>query len=156
MLPNALSATQYSMHIISLRYCSSFDDHFPSFTWVDTTLGTLCIICIDSSQWINKNVKNNFVTECALLFGRLVTPQYVAYSSAYNVVLSRASYSIIWFCLILSVTNILSQNISAVKKRQVQVTERIQDVISPWSQEEKLYQLVCIYKTPAYKLNSFK
>ena len=46
------------------------------------------------------------------------------------------------------------QNIFAVKKgkpKKVQVAERPKDVISLWGQEEKLYQLGCIYKTSAYK-----
>ena len=37
------------------------------------------------------------------------------------------------------------------KPKKVQVTEQPKDVISLWGQEEKLYQLGCIYKTPAYK-----
>ena len=32
-----------------------------------------------------------------------------------------------------------------------QVTEQLKDVISLWDQEEKLYQLGCVYRTPAYK-----
>jgi len=50
------------------------------------------------------------------------------------------------------------KNISAVKKgepKKVQVTERTKDVISLWGQEEKLYQLSCVYRTPVYKVNSF-
>ena len=46
------------------------------------------------------------------------------------------------------------KNISTVKKgesKKVQVTERPKDVISLWDQEENLYQLGCIYRTPAYK-----
>jgi len=48
--------------------------------------------------------------------------------------------------------------ISAVKKgeaKKVQVTEWPKDVISLWGQEEKLYQLGCVYRTLAYKINSF-
>ena len=51
------------------------------------------------------------------------------------------------------------KNISAVKKgeaKKVQVTEWPKDVISLWGQEERLYQLGCIYRTPAYKVNSLK
>ena len=51
------------------------------------------------------------------------------------------------------------KNISAVKKgeaKKVQVTERPKDVISLWGQEKRLYQLGCIYRTPAYKVNSLK
>ena len=51
------------------------------------------------------------------------------------------------------------KNISAVKQgkgKKMQVTERPKDVISLWGQEEKLYQLGCVYRTPAYKVNSFK
>jgi len=40
--------------------------------------------------------------------------------------------------------------------KKMQVTERPKDVISLWGQEEKLYQQGCIYRTPPYKLNSFK
>jgi len=50
-------------------------------------------------------------------------------------------------------------NISAVKKgkdKKVQVTEWPKDVISLWGQEEKLYQLGCICRTPEYKVSSFK
>jgi len=39
---------------------------------------------------------------------------------------------------------------------KVQVTEQPKDVISLWGQEEKLYQLDCVYRTPVYKVNSFK
>jgi len=49
------------------------------------------------------------------------------------------------------------KNISAVKKRrgqEKQVTEWPKDVISLWGQEEKLYQLGCVYRTPAYKVNN--
>ena len=48
------------------------------------------------------------------------------------------------------------KNIFAVKKgedKTVHVTERPKNVISPWSQEEKIYQLGW---TPAYQVNSFK
>jgi len=38
----------------------------------------------------------------------------------------------------------------------MQVTEQFKDVISLWGQEEKLYQLGCVYRTPAHKVNSFK
>ena len=38
----------------------------------------------------------------------------------------------------------------------MQVTERPKDVILPRGQEEKLYQLGCIYRTPAYQVYSFK
>jgi len=46
------------------------------------------------------------------------------------------------------------KNIFAVKKgkpEKVQVTKRPKDVISLCGQEEKLYQLGCIYRTPVYK-----
>ena len=58
-------------------------------------------------------------------------------------------------------TKVLSypKNISAEKKgkaRKVQVTEQSKDVISLWGQEEKLHQLNCVYRTPAYvHLNNF-
>jgi len=51
------------------------------------------------------------------------------------------------------------KKISAVKKgedKKVQVTEWPKIVKSLWGQEEKLYQLGCVYRTPAYKVNSFK
>jgi len=62
-------------------------------------------------------------------------------------------------CLFLKRTDILSQKHLYCKKgepKKVQVTERPKDVISLWGQEEKLYQLGCKYKIPAYKVNSFK
>jgi len=40
--------------------------------------------------------------------------------------------------------------------KEVQVTERPKDVISLWGLEGKLYQLGCVYRTPAYVVNSFK
>jgi len=46
------------------------------------------------------------------------------------------------------------KNISVVKKseaKKVQVTEW---PISLWGQEEKLYQLGCVYRTPATHLNN--
>jgi len=52
-----------------------------------------------------------------------------------------------------------TKNISAIKKgeaKKVQATEQPKDVISLWGQEEKLYQLGYVYRTPAYKVNSFK
>ena len=51
------------------------------------------------------------------------------------------------------------KNISAVKKgedKKVQITEQTKDVISLWGQEEKLYRLGCVYRTPTYIVNSFK
>ena len=48
------------------------------------------------------------------------------------------------------------KKICAVKKgepKKVQVTEWPKDVISLWGQEEKLYQLGCVYRTPAYQLS---
>jgi len=48
------------------------------------------------------------------------------------------------------------KNTSAVKigeDKKVQVIEQPKDVISPWGQKEKLYQLGCIYRTPAYELS---
>jgi len=55
-------------------------------------------------------------------------------------------------CILLKRCDFLSQNISAVNKGQakkVQVTEWPKDVISLWGQEENLYQLGCVYRTPA-------
>ena len=49
--------------------------------------------------------------------------------------------------------SIYPKNISAVKKgeaKKVQVAEQLKDVISLWGQEEKLHQLGCVYRTPAY------
>jgi len=50
-----------------------------------------------------------------------------------------------------------AKKISTIKKgedKKVKVTEQPKDVISLWGQEEKLYQLGRIYRTPAYKINS--
>ena len=41
------------------------------------------------------------------------------------------------------------KNISAVKKGEAKKVQ-VKDVISLWGQEEKLHQLGCVYRTPAY------
>jgi len=61
--------------------------------------------------------------------------------------------------LLVTVDSTYPKNISAIKKgedKKVQITEWPKDVKSPWGQEEKLYQLGCVYRTPAYQVKSFK
>jgi len=83
-----------------------------------------------------------------MIFNKLIVP--------FTHILSNRE---VYTYILLKRIDILSKNISAVKKgedKKVQVTEQPKDVISLWSQEEKLYQLGCIYRTPAYQVNSFK
>jgi len=83
-----------------------------------------------------------------MIYNKLIVPFTCILSS-------REAYT----CILLKESISYPKNISTVKKgedKKVQVTEWPKDVISLWGQEEKLYPLGCVYRTPTYKINSFK
>jgi len=83
-----------------------------------------------------------------MIYNKLIVP-------VTNILSSREAYT----CILLNRINILSQKHVFCKEgedKQVQVTEQPKDMISLSGQEEKLHKLGCLYRTPAYKVNSFK
>ena len=78
-------------------------------------------------------------------------PAFIEYTKNYDYSEKEINRPDLRWC---TVVIYLSKNISTVKKgepKKVQVAERPKDVISLWGQEEKLYHLGSVNKTPAYK-----